>query len=104
VARQRAALDREGIPHMPNDSHIVPAMIGDPVKTRMLVDYLMHGRDVSFPPINYPIAPKGTEKLRITPSPLHTNADIPHLINALSVLRKQCVLARALAQAYHANF
>ena len=97
VARMRAALDREGIPHMQNDSHIIPVMIGDPVKTRMLADYLMREWDIYVQPINYPTVPKGTERLRFTPSPLHTDADIDHLVKALSVLWKQCALAHAVA-------
>jgi 5-aminolevulinate synthase len=97
VARMRAALDREGIPHMLNDSHIIPVMIGDPVKTRMLADYLMQEWDIYVQPINYPTVPKGTERLRFTPSPLHTDADIDHLINALRVLWRQCALAHAVA-------
>ena len=97
VARLRAALDREGIPHMENDSHIVPVLIKDPVKTRMLADYLMREWDIYVQPINYPTVPKGTERLRFTPSPLHTDADIDHLVRALSVLWKQCALAHAVA-------
>ena len=97
VARLRAALDREGIPHMENDSHIVPVLIKDPVKTRMLADYLMCEWDIYVQPINYPTVPKGTERLRFTPSPLHTDADIDHLVRALSVLWKQCALAHAVA-------
>ena len=97
VARLRAALDREGIPHMMNESHIVPVLIKDPVKTRMLADYLMREWDVYVQPINYPTVPKGTERLRFTPSPLHTDADIDHLVKALSVLWQQCALARAVA-------
>lgn len=97
VARLRAALDREGIPHMANTSHIVPVLIKDPVKTRMLADYLMREWDIYVQPINYPTVPKGTERLRFTPSPLHTDEDIDHLVNALSVLWKQCALARAVA-------
>jgi 5-aminolevulinate synthase len=93
----RAALDREGIPHMENESHIIPVMIGDPVKTRMLADYLMQEWDIYVQPINYPTVPKGTERLRFTPSPLHTDADIDHLINALRVLWRQCALAHAVA-------
>ena len=97
VARLRAALDREGIPHMQNDSHIVPVMIGDPVKTRMLADYLMAEWDIYVQPINYPTVPKGTERLRFTPSPLHSDADIDHLVTALRVLWRQCALAHAVA-------
>ncbi len=97
VARLRAALDREGIPHMHNDSHIVPVLIKDPVKTRMLADYLMREWDIYVQPINYPTVPKGTERLRFTPSPLHSDADIDHLVNALRVLWKQCALAHAVA-------
>ena len=97
VARLRAALDREGIPHMRNDSHIVPVMIKDPVKTRMLADYLMDEWGIYVQPINYPTVPKGTERLRFTPSPLHTDADIEHLVNALRTLWKQCAIAHAVA-------
>ena len=97
VARLRARLDQAGIPHMLNDSHIVPVMIGDPVKTRMLADYLMREWDIYVQPINYPTVPKGTERLRFTPSPLHTDDDIDHLVQALQVLWSQCAVAHAVA-------
>lgn len=97
VARLRDALDRAGIPHMMNDSHIVPVMIKDPVKTRMLADYLMQEWDIYVQPINYPTVPKGTERLRFTPSPLHTDADIDHLMAALRTLWRQCALSHAVA-------
>ena len=97
VARLRAALDREGIPHLENDSHIVPVMIKDPVKCRQLSDILMADFGIYVQPINYPTVPKGTERLRFTPSPLHTDADIDHLVNALKQLWVQCALAQAVA-------
>ena len=82
---------------MHNDSHIVPVLIKDPVKTRMLADYLMREWDIYVQPINYPTVPKGTERLRFTPSPLHSDEDIDHLVTALRVLWKQCALAHAVA-------
>jgi len=97
VARLRQMLDARGIPHMENNSHIVPVMIGDPVKTKMLADYLMDEWGIYVQPINYPTVPKGTERLRFTPSPLHTDADIEHLINALTSLWKQCAIAHKVA-------
>jgi len=97
VARLRARLDQAGIPHMENESHIVPVMIGDPVKTRMLADYLMREWDIYVQPINYPTVPKGTERLRFTPSPLHTDEDIDHLVTALEVLWAQCAVSHAVA-------
>ncbi|ROU03107.1 5-aminolevulinate synthase [Histidinibacterium lentulum] len=97
VARLRAALDRAGIPHMRNPSHIVPVMIKDPVKTRMLANYLMDEWGIYVQPINYPTVPKGTERLRFTPSPLHSDEDIERLVAALSHLWKQCAVAHAVA-------
>ena len=97
VARLRARLDAEGIPHERNPSHIIPVMVKDPVKTRMLSDYLMDEFGIYVQPINYPTVPKGTERLRFTPGPRHTDADIEHLVMALKVLWKQCALARATA-------
>lgn len=97
VARLRARLDAAGIPHMDNDSHIVPVVIGDPVKCRMISDILMNDWGVYVQPINYPTVPKGTERLRITPGPLHSDADIDHLVRALSSLWRQCALAHAVA-------
>ncbi|MEY1557822.1 5-aminolevulinate synthase [Yoonia sp. R2331] len=97
VAYLRGLLDREGIPHMMNESHIVPVLIKDPVKTRMLADYLMDEWAIYVQPINYPTVPKGTERLRFTPSPLHSDADIEYLVRALASLWKQCAIAHAVA-------
>ncbi|WP_425099399.1 5-aminolevulinate synthase [Tropicibacter sp. S64] len=97
VARLRAGLDARGIPHMDNPSHIVPVMIKDPVKCRMLADILMREHGIYVQPINYPTVPKGTERLRFTPGPLHSDADIDRLITALGVLWKQCALSHAVA-------
>ncbi|MCC5975105.1 MAG: 5-aminolevulinate synthase [Rubellimicrobium sp.] len=97
VARLRAALDRAGIPHMKNDSHIVPVLIKDPVKTRMLADYLLREWGIYVQPINYPTVPKGTERLRFTPTPAHSDADIEHLVAALQSLWRQCAIAHAVA-------
>ena len=97
VARLRAKLDARGIPHMDNPSHIIPVMIKDPVKCRMLSDILMNDYGIYVQPINYPTVPKGTERLRFTPGPLHSDADIDHLVEALTVLWKQCAIAHAVA-------
>jgi 5-aminolevulinate synthase len=97
VARLRAKLDAQGIPHLQNPSHIIPVMIKDPVKCRMLADILMRDWGIYVQPINYPTVPKGTERLRFTPGPLHSEADIDHLVEALTVLWKQCAIAHAVA-------
>jgi 5-aminolevulinate synthase len=97
VVRLRAGLDRAGIPHLPNPSHIVPVMVKDPVKCKMLGDWLMDRHGIYVQPINYPTVPKGTERLRFTPGPLHTDADIDHLVAALSELWSHCALSRAVA-------
>jgi len=97
VARVRAQLDRLGIPHQPNPSHIIPVMVGDPVKCKWLSDILLDQYGVYIQPINYPTVPKGTERLRFTPGPLHSDADIDHLVGALNDLWSQCALARQVA-------
>jgi len=97
VRQLREMLDAAGIPHMDNPSHIIPVMIKDPVKCRMLSDYLMDEFGIYVQPINYPTVPKGTERLRFTPSPNHSVEDLRHLVNALSVLWKQCAVAHAVA-------
>jgi 5-aminolevulinate synthase len=97
VAKLRAKLDRAGIPHLANDSHIIPVMIGDPVKCRMISNILMDDWAIYVQPINYPTVPKGTERLRITPGPLHSDADIDHLVTALSSLWQRCAVAHAVA-------
>jgi 5-aminolevulinate synthase len=90
----RARLDALGIPHEPNPSHIIPVMVGDPVKCKYISDILMREHGIYIQPINYPTVPKGTERLRITPSPVHSPADIDRLVDALGELWTQCELAR----------
>ena len=97
VAKLRAGLDAAGIPHQDNPSHIIPVMIKNPVKCRQIADILMQDYGIYVQPINYPTVPKGTERLRFTPSPLHTDADIEHLISALRVLWKRCAISQAVA-------
>ena len=99
VAKLRARLDAAGVPHMPNPSHIVPVMIGDPVKCKWVSDLLLEEHGIYVQPINYPTVPEGTERLRLTPGPLHTDAEIDHLVGALEQLWDQCNVARAGRQA-----
>ncbi len=99
VARVRARLDVAGIPHMPNDSHIIPVMVGDPHKCKMISDWLMEHHGIYVQPINYPTVPLGTERLRITPSPVHSDGDIDRLIDALSEIWSHCALARTAVAA-----
>lgn len=94
VAEVRARLDLIGIPHLENDSHIIPVIVGDPNKCRYISDELMERFGIYIQPINYPTVPKGTERLRITPSPVHSSADIDALVVALEDLWAQCNIAR----------
>ena len=84
VALVRRKLDEAGIPHMSNPSHIVPVMVGDPILCKRISDILLERFGVYVQPINYPTVPKGTERLRITPSPLHSEADADHLVSSLT--------------------
>jgi 5-aminolevulinate synthase len=86
VAALRRRLDAAGLPHMTNPSHIVPLMVGDPVLCKQISDTLLYDYGIYLQPINYPTVPRGTERLRITPSPLHTEQDIDHLVAALSAI------------------
>ena len=97
VRTLRALLDRNGIPHMPNPSHIVPVMVGDAAKCKWISDLLLDNCGVYVQPINYPTVPVKTERLRITPTPLHSDADIEHLVGALHSLWSRCALARQVA-------
>ena len=97
VAKVRASLDAYGIPHLPNPSHIVPVMVKDPVKCKWISDWLMTNHGIYVQPINYPTVAKGAERLRITPSPVHTDMDISRLTRALSEIWSQCALARSVA-------
>ncbi|MEM9632076.1 MAG: 5-aminolevulinate synthase [Pseudomonadota bacterium] len=94
VAKVRKRLDTLGIPHVDNPSHIIPVMVGNPAKCKFLSDTLLTDFGIYIQPINYPTVPKGTERLRITPSPVHTPADIDRLVAALHSLWNQCQLAR----------
>jgi len=95
VATLRARLDAAGIPHLPNPSHIVPVMVGDPVACKRISDMLLEQHGIYVQPINYPTVPRGTERLRFTPSPLHTDTDIDHLIKSLSEVWSSMSLQRA---------
>lgn len=94
VAKVRGALDRLGIPHIDNPSHIIPVMVGDAHKCKFISDWLMDNHGIYVQPINYPTVPRGEERLRITPSPVHTDGDINRLLSALSEIWSQCELAR----------
>ncbi|MCZ8178850.1 MAG: 5-aminolevulinate synthase [Rhizobium sp.] len=97
VAKVRRALDVRGIPHMHNPSHIVPVMVGNAAKCKWISDVLLDDFGIYVQPINYPTVAVGKERLRITPTPLHTDADIDHLAEALCSLWSKCALARAVA-------
>jgi 5-aminolevulinate synthase len=82
-ARVKAALTAASLPVLPNDTHIVPVMIGDPEKCRAASDLLLTEHGIYIQPINFPTVPKGTERLRITPTPYHDDGLIDNLTSAL---------------------
>ena len=95
AALLRRRLDAAQIPHRDNPSHIVPVMVGDPVLCRHITDRLLDEFGIYVQPINYPTVPRGTERLRLTPSPLHSEADIETLVTALSDVWRRFTLQRA---------
>ena len=101
VKRLRAGLDRVAIPHLDNPSHIVPVMVRDPVLCKAISDRLMDEFGAYIQPINYPTVARGAERLRITPSPLHSDADIDHLVGALDTIWTSLGVKRAIVDASH---
>ncbi|MEQ8292379.1 MAG: 5-aminolevulinate synthase [Roseovarius sp.] len=84
-----------GLPLIDHGSHIVPVMVGDPVHTKKLSDMLLDGYGIYVQPINFPTVPRGTERLRFTPSPVHGPDEMDHLVRAMDELWSHCALNRA---------
>ncbi|MEM9968527.1 MAG: 5-aminolevulinate synthase [Pseudomonadota bacterium] len=86
-----------GLPLIDHGSHIVPVMVGNPVHTKMLSDMLLEDHGIYVQPINFPTVPRGTERLRFTPSPVHGSKEMDALVHAMDCLWSHCALNRAEA-------
>jgi 5-aminolevulinate synthase len=84
-----------GLPIIDHGSHIVPVIVGNPVHTKILSDRLLEDHGIYVQPINFPTVPRGTERLRFTPSPVHGPLEIEGLVHAMDVLWSHCALNRA---------
>ena len=92
AADLKARLLAAGLPVMPSESHIVPVKVGEPKACRRVAAILLEQHGIYVQPINYPTVPKGTERLRLTPTPLHNAAEVEALIAALSSVWRELSL------------
>jgi len=95
AARLKAMFADAGLPVMAGDTHIVPLMVGDPVKAKRISDVLLAEYGMYVQPINYPTVPRGTERLRFTPGPAHDEAMMHALTEALVEIWSRLELKRA---------
>ncbi|NNE24109.1 MAG: aminotransferase class I/II-fold pyridoxal phosphate-dependent enzyme, partial [Rhizobiales bacterium] len=91
----RRHLAERDLPVVVSPSHIVPVMVGCPVRCKALTDQLLKEHSIYVQPINYPTVPRGTERIRLTPGPLHGVEEIARLVDALDQLWAQFELERA---------
>jgi 5-aminolevulinate synthase len=89
VEQVRQMLWQEGITVMPTETHILPLLIGDPQRCKQASDLLLKKYDIYVQPINFPTVPRGTERLRVTPSPMHDEAMMQHLVHSLVEVYKE---------------
>ncbi len=91
----RSALKARVLPVMETSSHIVPVIVGDPKKCKALTGRLMSEHAIYVQPINYPTVPRGLERIRLTPGPLHGELEIARIVDALDRLWNDMMLSRA---------
>ncbi len=84
-----------GVPFIDHGTHIIPVIVGDPKHTKLISDMLLEDHGIYVQPINFPTVPRGTERLRFTPSPVHGSAEIEKLVRAMDQLWSHCALNRA---------
>ena len=84
-----------GLPIVDHGSHIIPVIVGDPVHTKQMSDMMLDRFGIYVQPINFPTVPRGTERLRFTPSPVHGPKEIDKLVKAMDELWAHCALNRA---------